>query len=119
MLPPPPPRFVQVAGYGWILPVVMVITHVMVNGMRFSELVADSEDSPGVAWRARLFLMFALVLQIVVLGVAGFVMGGVYLNDHKDTANSWTGISIFTSQMLLFISCWLQRVATLPKREDF
>jgi membrane-anchored protein YejM (alkaline phosphatase superfamily) len=103
----------QVVGYSWIFPIIMGLAHLMINGMNFTELMTD-EDRPGVATRARLFLMLAVVMQIAMVFASAMIMGQVYLTDNKDTANRWSGISLLLSQIIMFVACWTQRLPTLP-----
>ena len=95
----------------------MLVAYLLLNGMRFSELVADSDDMPGVAARARLLLIFVVVLQCVILAVSCYVMASVYL-DNVTGPEQWAGISLFLSQLLMAAGAWTQRLATLPKRDD-
>jgi len=94
----------------------MLLAHLLLNGMSFSELVSDTDDSPGVATRARLLLILIVVIQCVVLAIACFVMATVYL-EKIDGAEQWAGISLFVSQLLMAVAAWVQRLATLPPRE--
>lgn len=83
--------------------------------MKWSELV--NEDDRAAQNRARLFLIFSVLLQLIALAVSGYIMGIVFLN-HAD-AYHWGGISLFVSQMLMFLGCWLQRLTTLPDKDSF
>jgi ABC-type enterochelin transport system permease subunit len=110
-----------VVGYSWLFPVLMTVAHVMVNGLRFSDLVKSAEDEPGVAAKTRVFLIIAIVLQIVVLAVCGYVMGQEYLSvkSAEDAPKfTWGGVSLFTSQVVMFVAAWMQRLFSLPPSES-
>lgn len=106
----------SVSGYSWILIVCNILAYLMINGMAWSQLI--DEDS-STTTRARLFLIFAVVIQLVVLCMGGFVLGTVYLSkEHSGMVDAWGGVSIFVSNLLIALACWGQRLATLPPKDD-
>ncbi|CAE7922930.1 unnamed protein product, partial [Symbiodinium sp. KB8] len=106
----------SVTGYSWILIVCSILAYLMINAMAWSQLI--DEDS-GTTTRARLFLIVAVVIQLVVLCMGGFVLGTVYLSkEHSGMVDAWGGVSIFVSNLLIALACWGQRLATLPPKDD-
>jgi len=106
----------SVSGYSWILIIISLLSYVMINGMSWTDLV-DEERS--VSGRARLFLIFSVLLQAGALTTAAIVMGTVYLDEkNQGKVQEWSGISLFLGNMLVAFGCWFQRLNTLPPRDE-
>ena len=106
----------SVSGYSWILLIISLLAYVMINGMSWIDLV---DEERGVSGRARLFLVFSVILQASALMTAAIVMGTVYLDDkNRGKVDEWSDVSLFLGNLLVAFACWMQRLNTLPPRDE-
>jgi hypothetical protein len=86
--------------------------------MKWSELRDDSVSDPRTAVKARIFLLFALL--IVMAGLAGsvFIMVDKFLRV-ENIPTTWPGISCFVGTLLITLAMFLQRFGTLPGNDSY
>ncbi len=64
------------------------------------------------------FLVLAMVLGLASLVIAIWLMSDKFLAPHTDGATQYAGISLFLSNLLIFLSTFVMRFSTLPDAED-
>lgn len=69
-------------GYAWLPLLGATLSFIMVNGMRWSELRDDVADASTTA-KARIFLIFALLIDIAVLAGSGFIVSDRFLQVRE------------------------------------
>lgn len=70
-----------------------------------------SDTETNAAPRARAFLIFAMMLAMGGLAWSLFIMVDKFLDAN--VGYEWGGISVFLSNLLIFLATWLMRVGTL------
>jgi hypothetical protein len=85
--------------------------------MKWSELRDDSVQDPRTAVKARVFLLFALLLVMAGLAGAAFIMVDKFL--RQDGSYEWAGISCFVGTLLVTLAAFVQRFGTLPPSDGY
>lgn len=104
------------AGYAWLPPFGATLALIMVNGMKWTELRDDVTGDSKTAAKARLFLLFALLILVISLGGSAFVMERFL---RQDGAYTWSGVSCFVSTMLIVAGTFIMRLFSLPPSEAY
>lgn len=71
----------------------------------------------GGALRARLFLLFAMIIAIASIAGSGFVMSEKFLSQSNQY--NWAGISCLVSTLVITASAFFMRFLTLPPSEAY
>ncbi len=85
--------------------------------MKWSELRDDSVQDSRTAVKARVFLLFALLLTMAGLAGAVFIMVDKFLS--VDGSYQWAGISCFVGTLLIALASFIQRFGTLPPSDAY
>jgi hypothetical protein len=80
--------------------------------MAWSELRDDGAHDPRTPVKARIFLLFALLICMGGVAGATFVMVDKFL--RVEGAYEWAGISCFVGTLLITLAQFLHRFGTLP-----
>ncbi len=62
--------------------------------------------------RLRLFLIAALFIALISLGMSIYIMSEVFLSNSD--AYAFAGVSVFVGCLAQVIATWVMRVATIP-----
>lgn len=100
------------SGYAWLPLVGATIVFVMLNAMRWSELNDDVTGDTSAAIKARIFLIFTLLIAIACMAGSGFIMADKFL--RVDGTYKWSGVSCFAGTLTILASAFLMRFTTLP-----
>lgn len=80
--------------------------------MKWSELNDEVTGDSATAVKARIFLIFTLLIAIASMAGAGFIMADKFL--RVDGTYKWSGVSCFAGTMTILASAFLMRFMTLP-----
>lgn len=105
------------AGYAWLPLVGATLVFVMLNGMQWRDLNDDITDDTKAAIKARIFLIFTLLLAVACMAGSGFIMAEKFLKAQDDptvTIYKWSGVSCFAGTFTILGAAFLMRFTTLP-----
>lgn len=85
--------------------------------MKWSELRDDNVSDPKTAVKARIFLLFALLITMAALAGAVFIMVDRFL--RVDGTYQWAGISCFVGTLMISLANFIQRFGTLPPSDGY
>lgn len=105
------------AGYAWLPPFAATLSFVMLNGFRWSELRDDMTGDSSTAAKARVFLLFTLLIAVLAIGGGAFVMTERFL--QVSGAYRWAGISCFVSALGIVLAGFLMRFLSLPPADAY
>lgn len=75
----------------------------------------DGAKDASTPTKARLFLVFVLLVAICSMAGSAFIMADKFLKlDASANADKWSGASIFVSTLTILLSAFLMRATTLP-----
>jgi hypothetical protein len=89
----------------------------MLNGFRWSELRDDMTGDSSTAAKARVFLLFTLLVAVLAIGGGAFVMTERFL--QVSGAYRWAGISCFVSALGIVLAGFLMRFLSLPPADAY
>jgi len=84
--------------------------------MKWSELRDDAVSDPRTSVKARIFLLFALLLVMAGLAGSVFIMVDKFLRVDG-IITTWPGISCFVGTLLITLAMFIQRFGTLPSSD--
>lgn len=104
-------------GYAWLPPFAASVSFIMLNSFRWTELRDDISGDSSTAAKARIFLLFTLLIAILGIGGGAYVMVDRFLNVSG--TYHWTGVSCFISALGIVLSGFFMRGLTLPPSEAY
>lgn len=103
-------------GYAWIPLFGATLVFLMINGMKWSELRADDLMGDNrTAAKARVFLLFALLIACACMAGAAIIMSDKFLRVAAEPGvYTWSGVSCFVGTLMILAATFLMRFGTTP-----
>jgi hypothetical protein len=91
------------------------------NGMKWSELRDDDalETQASTTCKARVFLIFSLLIAVACVAGSGFIMSDKFLKDTLANNYAWSGISCFAGTLVVLLAAFVMRAGTVPPTDAY